>query len=248
MDAKIENFRNKIKKSDDLNEDIQALTNHLNEFTGASATYIGKIVKPIKTGLAEDANDQDHHLPGAKAQIEITNASAEYEFLIGKILKQEDGVTYDLFREGDQVKQKENIVEATEAGLPKHLIVPEVVRNKDMHFFKVPRLGSYLAIKMEYQTCLYEEALDSAVNNYIDVAKYMKEIEEEKLEYENEQAEAKKEALDNGEPWTPEARDWPEPKYAAFKTAKVQFVVCLNTMGQDRQFTADEISFALKTC
>lgn len=117
-----------------------------------------------------------------------------------------------------------------------------------MHFFKVPRLGSYLAIKLEYQTCLYEESLDAAVANYLDVQKYMKEIEEEKVEWENEQAEAKKEALDNGEPWNPEAREWPEPKYDKFKTAKVQFVVCLNTMGQDREFTADEISFALKTC
>lgn len=83
MDAKIEDFRNKIKKSEDLHEDIQALTNHLQEFTGASATYVGKIVKPIKTGLPEDANDQDHHLPGAKAQIEIINASDKYEFLVG---------------------------------------------------------------------------------------------------------------------------------------------------------------------
>ena len=101
MDSKIEAFRNKIKKSEDLNEDIQTLTEHLNEFTGASATYVGKINKPIKTGLAEDANDQDHHLPGAKPQIEITNATEEYKFLVGQILKQDQGVTYDLFREGD---------------------------------------------------------------------------------------------------------------------------------------------------
>lgn len=90
-----------------------------------------------------------------------------------------------------------------------------------MHFFKVPRLGSYLAIKLEYQTCLYEEAFDAAVANYIDVQKNMKEIEEEKVEFENEQAEAKKEAQENGESFEPEKRDWPEPKYAAFKTAKV---------------------------
>ena len=150
MDDKIEAFRNKIKRSEDLNDNIQDLTDHLNEFTGASATYVGKITKPIKTGLPEDAFDQDHLLPGAKAQIEFINASKDFDFLVGKILKQEDGVTYDLFREGDQLKQKENIVEATESGLPRHLIVPEVVRNKHMHYFKVPRLGSYLAIKLEY--------------------------------------------------------------------------------------------------
>ena len=29
-------------------------------------------------------------------------------------------------------------------------------------------------------------------------------------------------------------RDWTPYKYAPYKTSKVQYVVCLNTMGQDR--------------
>lgn len=32
-----------------------------------------------------------------------------------------------------------------------------------MHFFKVPKLGSYLAVKLEYETCIFEEALDAGV-------------------------------------------------------------------------------------
>lgn len=47
--------------------------------------------------------------------------------------------------------------------LPKYIYVKEVVREPRMHFFKVPRLGSYLAIKLEYESCLFEEALDIAV-------------------------------------------------------------------------------------
>jgi hypothetical protein len=38
-----------------------------------------------------------------------------------------------------------------------------------MHFFKVPRLGSYLAIKLEYNSCLNENAFDAAVKDYMDV-------------------------------------------------------------------------------
>lgn len=38
-----------------------------------------------------------------------------------------------------------------------------------MHFFKVPRLGSYIAIRLEYESCLFEEALDLAVQDYIEV-------------------------------------------------------------------------------
>jgi len=38
-----------------------------------------------------------------------------------------------------------------------------------MHFYKVPRLGSYLAIRLEYESCLFEEALNAAVVDYQDV-------------------------------------------------------------------------------
>jgi hypothetical protein len=47
--------------------------------------------------------------------------------------------------------------------LPKFMVVPEVVREGKIHFFKVPRLGSYMAIRLEYETCLFEEALDAGV-------------------------------------------------------------------------------------
>jgi hypothetical protein len=49
-----------------------------------------------------------------------------------------------------------------------------------MHFFKVPRLGSYLAIRLEYESCLFDDALDAAVVDYIDVRARIKEQEEEK--------------------------------------------------------------------
>ena len=49
-----------------------------------------------------------------------------------------------------------------------------------MHFFKVPRLGSYLAIRLEYESCLFEESLDAAIVDYIDVRARQKELEEER--------------------------------------------------------------------
>lgn len=45
----------------------------------------------------------------------------------------------------------------------------EVVREPRMHFYKVPRLGSYMAIRLEYESCLFEEALAAAVSDYIEV-------------------------------------------------------------------------------
>ncbi len=58
--------------------------------------------------------------------------------------------------------------------------MPEVVREPRMHFYKVPKLGSYMAIKLEYESCLFEEALSVAVMDYLDVKQREKEQEEEK--------------------------------------------------------------------
>ena len=35
-----------------------------------------------------------------------------------------------------------------------------------MHYFNVPRLGSYMAIKLEYDSCLSIEAFDAALSDF----------------------------------------------------------------------------------
>jgi len=51
----------------------------------------------------------------------------------------------------------------------KHLYVREVVREPRMHFQKVPRLGSYLAVPMVYNSCLSDEALEALVADSLNV-------------------------------------------------------------------------------
>jgi hypothetical protein len=95
------------------------------------------------------------------------NASSK-DIIQDKILQQDEGVTYSLFK--DDVTHATNPCIVDESGdCPKHILIDEVVRNKDMHYYQVPRLGSYLAIKLEYMTCLFEEAYDMAVENYMTV-------------------------------------------------------------------------------
>lgn len=50
----------------------------------------------------------------------------------------------------------------------------------------------------------------------------------------------------DGETFVELAKVWEEIKPAPFKTRPVKFVVCINTLGQDREFTADEKMQALK--
>jgi hypothetical protein len=43
------------------------------------------------------------------------------------------------------------------------VLIPEVVREPRIFYYDVPKLGSYLAIKLEYNTCLFEEAFDAGL-------------------------------------------------------------------------------------
>jgi hypothetical protein len=133
--------------------------------------------------------------------------------------------------------------------MPHSVYIKEVVREPRMHFFKVPKLGSYLAIRLEYNSCLFEEALDAGVVDYLDVRQKVKEQEEEKKSFIEKQKGAEEEG--DGEPAASDgvasSRQWDQIKPKPFKSKKVQFVVCLNTLGQDREFTPDQIKFAQRT-
>jgi hypothetical protein len=116
-------------------------------------------------------------------------------------------------------------------------LVPEVVREPKIHYYTVPRLGSYLAIKLEYNSCLFEEAFDEAVADYNVIHTKKLDLEKEQKEYGDQQEELRIEKQEAGETYTPEEKKWPEYKFKDFKTKKVQYVVCLNTLGQDRCYT-----------
>ena len=87
--------------------------------------------------------------------------------MIGQLLKKEEGVTFDV------LAQKEGQEEDKER--PNHVLIPEVVREPKMHYYQVPRLGSYLAIKLEYNSCLFEESFDAALSDYAKVRNAMAE-------------------------------------------------------------------------
>lgn len=64
--------------------------------------------------------------------------------------------------------------------------VPEVVNDPQVHYWKVPRLGSFMAVPLTYESCMDEEALDVALEDYIEVSKAQKEIDEKRAAH-NEQ-------------------------------------------------------------
>jgi hypothetical protein len=102
-----------------------------------------------------------------------------------------------------------------------------------MHYYKVPRLGSYLAVRLEYDSCLNEAAFDAGVKDMGDVQKRMREQEEEKAEFEKAEAAAAEEKAQNDEAseYKNEDKEWAEIVAEPFQKTKVQFVVGLNSCG-----------------
>lgn len=161
--------------SNDLVDELKDLVEHLQSMTSSTAVYVGKVVLPIKA-ITEESDDTAHIDAAAQPQIQFMYASNDHAFLVDKTLKQDQGITYGLFQEAEGDAEKEVPVEEEELDengdkivkpkapvaekLPKHILVDQVVREPKMHYYTVPRLGSYLAIKLEYDSCLFEEAFD----------------------------------------------------------------------------------------
>lgn len=165
-----------VQEQHDLGDTLQRLADHTKEFTGATACYIGKLVAP-KLPVGDGDFDDAHVDAGADKIIHFQHATEGYEDLVDKTMTSDQGLLFDVFRDGetgdDDVKSDNEDNEEEEGEqkqkkaapekLPHRIVVKEVVREKRMHYFRVPRLGSFMAIRLEYSSCLTEEAFDAGV-------------------------------------------------------------------------------------
>ena len=56
-----------------------------------------------------------------------------------------------------------------------------------MHYQRVPRLGSYMAVPLIYKHCLTDSALDEAVNDHKDVMSRRDDLDRERKNFEDDQ-------------------------------------------------------------
>jgi len=158
----------------------------------------------------------------------------------------------------------------------------EVTREPKMKFFKVPKLGCYLAVPLVYASCLFTESLDAAIADYIVYREKVKKNEELMKEYneklaeqkaQQEEANAEDKSIDKSKEAPPakkadksmsksaipEPGDQPaeenkleppkleEAKEPEYKTKPISYVVCMDTLGQDREFTPEQKTEVLNT-
>lgn len=156
-----------------MNENLQELADFLEEQTGATGVYIGKLVYPKKP-IEDDAADNAHFDEEAPKVIQYTHATSSHKFMVDRVLTAEMGpVSHGVFgqaeeedpaeeEEADEPKAKNNDILHTF----KHVFVPEVVRDSRMWFKRVPKLGSFMAVPLSYQSCLTDEALEAATADF----------------------------------------------------------------------------------
>lgn len=115
--------------------------------------------------------------------------------MVGSVLHPDQGISHQLFNptEGDEDGAgEEEGDEKADSGAPDilksypHKYVSHVVRQKDIHFWTVPRLGAFMAIPLIYQSCMSDEALDAAITDWTEVSKKIEAQDAKKAEFEEE--------------------------------------------------------------
>ena len=81
----IQEFRESVRASTDLSDELKQLVDHVKMLTGSTAVYIGKVVLPIKK-IDDEADDTSHIKAGAQPEIQFMHSSAEHQFMIDKVL------------------------------------------------------------------------------------------------------------------------------------------------------------------
>lgn len=256
QDDKKAGFFKKVDDTDDHADILQDLSDYLQEHTGSTSAYIAKLVQEKNT-INEDDDDEAHVNEQAPYYLDIYHVSPEgFKFLHRKTIKSNEGVAHDLFKEEEPSPDAQNPSGETEGEgeaegkepeeqKPQHFIVDEVVRQPRIKFFKVPRLGSLLCVRLKYESCLLEQALDEAVKDVFDVEDRRRQQEIERGIWEEQEAKRKEEAAKNEQEYEEEQKEWEEIKEKDYITQTVNYAVCLDTMGQDRQFQEDQVDLTL---
>ena len=256
-----EMFFRTIKDSTDLEDNLQELVDFVQEQTSATGVYFGKLVFPAKE-IEEDADDKAHFDEEAPKVIKFTHASKGHEFMVDVVLDEAQApLSHEVFKASEDEENPEEEAEASDPEVTsnkpekapkdiiktfKHKFVPEVVRNEQTYFQRVPRLGCFMAVPLCYNSCLFNEALEEAIEDYQVVSKELEEQNKAKAEWEQQQADLAAQNPDSQDP-PEDPPEWKDIKYAPFKTFKEEYIICLDTLGQDRQFTDEERRFTLET-
>lgn len=161
-EAREQKFWDGLEKSEDPYDNLGDLAGYLHEVSKSTGVYIGELQFPFQD-IADDADEQAHLNKTKSEVLKFRFANEDHQALVcGKELHPSKGIAHDALAE-DFTAANDDLSRAAEnATLEtsfKHIYRPEVVRESRMHYWKVPRLGAYMAIPLVYKSALSVNSL-----------------------------------------------------------------------------------------
>lgn len=241
----------KIRTSEDIDAVLNNICDELKNLVQATGVYVSSFDKKRK--FVSEKDDELAHLLEYDVIRYIAYDKEHSELLQHKCLEPNEGVTYDLFAPVDDVNNPSmdntNTVTDGEKEL-KSIHEIEVIRNPKIKYFREPRLGSYLAIDISYQSSISLKSLDSSINKWMEYLQEQEEIAKRKAERDAQKKDDVDNNMDNnGDPQDPSLdkdKAEEEEEVAVLKpydTEEKRTIFSLDTLGQDRSFTLSELEF-----
>jgi len=156
-----------------LEDKLNEFANHLWNNLGCNGVYIGEYDK-IKKPVTEADSDKAHIDRHGKLIVKYIAASDNCGHLLGKTLAEQDGpITYSVWKDlpSEEIdesappqaeeEEEESLEESSER--LNYRFIPNVIKEPRIHYFDVPRLGCYLAIPLDYESCLNERGFVKGV-------------------------------------------------------------------------------------
>lgn len=130
-----------------------AVLDHIQQVTGATGVYVA--VKDPGAGDDEEA----------KATLKYVGASTDHAFVLDKVVSEPKGATFAVWVRPPAPEEEE---ELDDEGNPKPkppppelppLQIPNILRSDVAEFFRVPRLGAFLAVPFEFNSLSHPGAI-----------------------------------------------------------------------------------------
>lgn len=267
-------FLKSIKSCQDFPDHLDSYCENLKNLVDATGVYVMSHEKKRRLNILEEDDENAHLLEDIV--LRYVYFCQDHSFLKNKNLEIGQGVSYDLVipkedttdenKQSDEGNNSENLEDGSKIKKeldPKNKEIKEVVGSEEgtkVKFYREPRLGSYLAVDMSYNSCLSQTSLLSAIENKREFEKNLAIQDERRREYEARHTEAKQhEAKDgntSGEINHEDNQGNPDSslhntegfieekvELQEYKKTEKKMLICLDTLGQDRSFSDEQKKF-----
>ena len=204
------NLVKEIEECKDFWLGFNHICQRLKVLSGATGCYLG--IYDLKRRQVEPDDDETGHIdPSNTKVLRYIGWNDDHNFLEDQYLEQSQGVTFDLIFPPQKTQQQEGEGEANaqekqanppttekKEEIPKDkeselhsILIPDVVNESRMKFFREPRLGCYLALDLTYKTSLNYNSLLSAIKCTKEYEEAKSAQEKRKKEWSDQQEEIK---------------------------------------------------------